>query len=114
MMITPQFFNFFTFIVIIVTVLILYRDYNTEYFQYFKDYKTNLYNPYAFIDVSKDNTAFTLTDSTYDKAFCQNLCEITPRCSGYNFFQNSCTLYKNTHNLNNNKLNDTQFYYRNW
>ena len=73
-------------IIILFILLILYLS-SIEHFQYFNGV------PKRFVPIKKKNVMFTIPIK--DRETCIQLCKETPRCTGVNYFQNKCTLYKN-------------------
>lgn len=74
----------------IVFILLLLLHSTIEQFQYFKS--NNSFIAYDYIPVKSKNIMFSIPIK--DKDQCNNLCKTTPRCVGYNYNQNSCTLYR--------------------
>ena len=95
-----------TIMIMIILLLYITSNQKIENFQYFL--KDNKYQPYAFVDIGKDQTMLTI--DVENDASCENMCITTPRCDGFNYFQGKCTLYKNFKNV----PLEVKTYYRYW
>lgn len=78
------------FVYFIILILIIFLANYIEPFQSFRH--DNQYIPYSFVPIKQKN--IMLTVPVIDSDQCTKLCTDTPRCVGFNYNQNSCTLYK--------------------
>lgn len=77
-------------ILFVLLIFLLYLQ--VEPFQSFKS--DDEYIPYSFVPITKPKKQIMLTVPSLDRDQCTKLCTDTPRCVGFNYNQNTCTLYK--------------------
>lgn len=95
------------FIYLIIIILIISLVNSVEKFQSFKH--DDEYIPYSFVPIINPKNIM-LTVPVLDRDQCTKLCTDTPRCVGFNYNQNTCTLYKG----NNSDFMIYGAYRRNW
>lgn len=76
---------------LIILILIICLANSVERFQSFRH--DDEYIPYGFVPITNKKNIM-LTVPVIDSDQCTKLCTDTPRCVGFNYNQNSCTLYK--------------------
>lgn len=94
-------------IIIFATIIITTFNKNNnkiEPFQYILVGRT--FKPYEYAPVKKKNKIPTI--QTPDSFVCGYLCSTTPGCTGYNYFLNECTMYRQK------EYHPYKSYYRYW
>jgi len=81
-------------IVIIIVILWYFYYYSSfaEQFQYILDKDTGEFKAKEYIRTTDKNQMLTIPSNTLCK--CTELCKMTPKCSGINYYIDECTLYK--------------------
>lgn len=87
------------YILIIIILLIIHNNIS-EHFQYFN------HKAYSYVKI-KNNPPSIYTDNHKN---CSLLCDYTPHCSGYNYYNNSCNIYKNMKNIQDLTVQNKKFY----
>ena len=86
--------------IIIIIILLFINSNIKEHFQYFNN------KSYGYVKI-KNNPPSIYTDNHKN---CLILCNYTPRCSGYNYYNNLCTIYKNIKNIQDLTVQNKKFY----